>query len=103
MAHVFASDKIRNAHPHHSERSRRSTMAKKENVWVIPHKDGWAVKRENSDAPTMVEPRKVDAESYARELARKDQVELIVQRADGTIQKRNSYGHDPFPPRDAPH
>jgi hypothetical protein len=32
-------------------------------------------------------------------MARQDGVELIIQRKDGTIEERNSYGHDPFPPR----
>jgi hypothetical protein len=78
-------------------------MAKKENVWVIPHTGGWAVKREHSDTPEKIEPRKADAESYARDLARRDKVELIVQKSDGTIQKKNSYGNDPFPPEDKQH
>lgn len=78
-------------------------MAKKENVWVTPHEDGWAVKREGSDRASKVEHRKSDAESYAKDLAKKDQVELIVQRGDGTIQKKNSFGNDPFPPKDTQH
>lgn len=78
-------------------------MARKENVWVSPHEDGWAVKRENATRPTKVESSKVDAETYARDLAKRDHVELIVQRWDGTIQKKNSYGNDPFPPEDKQH
>ena len=58
-------------------------MAKK-NVWVSPRSDGtWEVQREGAQ--------------------RRDGVEVIIQRGDGRIQGRESYGNDPFPPRDTEH
>lgn len=45
-------------------------------------------------------PEKEDAIRYGRELSRKEQTELYIHKKDGTIQNRNSYGNDPFPPAD---
>ncbi len=79
-------------------------MAKKPNVWVSPRPDGrWEVQREGSQRPSKVEDRKVDAERAAREIGRRDRVEVIVQGQDGRIQQRESYGSDPHPPRDTEH
>lgn len=78
-------------------------MAKK-NVWVSPTGDGsWKVQREKSQRASKVTPTKAEAEKIARDLAKKDGVELIVQRQDGTIQEKDSYGGDPLPPRDTEH
>jgi hypothetical protein len=78
-------------------------MARKRNVWVSPHRDGWAVRREGSDKASRVTARKEDAVNIGRGMAQRDGTELIVQRKDGTIQSKDSYGHDPFPPRDTEH
>ncbi len=78
-------------------------MAKKRNVWVGPHPDGWAVRRERGQKPSRVTARKEDAVNIGRELAQRDGTELIVQRRDGTIQSKDSFGKDPYPPRDTEH
>lgn len=71
----------------------------KENIWISPRHNGWAVQRERSERASHVLPTKEEAVGVGRDIARQDGVELIIQRQDGTIQERNSYGHDPFPPR----
>lgn len=71
----------------------------KKNIWVSPRPDGWAVQREHSERASYVLPTKEEAKAIGRNMARQDGVELIIQRADGTIQEHNSYGNDPFPPR----
>lgn len=35
-----------------------------------------------------------------RAQAKRDQVELVIHRRDGTIQDSDSYGKDPHPPKD---
>jgi hypothetical protein len=72
----------------------------KENIWISPHPEGWAAQREHSERASRVFPTKIEAEMYGRGLARQDGVELFVQRLDGTIQDRRSFGNDPYPPRD---
>jgi hypothetical protein len=37
--------------------------------------------------------------SAARETARREQSEVIIQGEDGQIRERNSYGNDPHPPK----
>jgi hypothetical protein len=78
-------------------------MSKKRNVWVTPHKDGWAVKREGGERASRVTPRKEDAVKIGRDYAQRQGAELIIQGRDGIIQSKDSYGKDPFPPRDTEH
>lgn len=74
-------------------------MGRARNVWTGPHEDGWANRVEGNQRASRVFPSKSEAESAGRDQARRAGVEHIVQRRDGTIQRRNSYGDDPFPPR----
>jgi hypothetical protein len=39
----------------------------------------------------------------ARGTARRDRVEVVEHGRDGRIQDSDSYGRDPFPPRDKKH
>ena len=78
-------------------------MSKKKNIWITPHEDGWAVKREGSKRNSNVTKTKKEAEEIGRDLGKKDKVEVITQRKDGTIQSKDSYGHDPYPPKDTEH
>ncbi len=71
----------------------------KRNVWISPHPEGWAGHREKGERASRIVPNKDEAFEIGRDIARNNQVELIIQRRDGTIQDRNSYGNDPFPPR----
>jgi hypothetical protein len=71
-------------------------MSKKD-LHVVPHQDGWAVKREGGDRASSVHETKQDALDQGRGQARRDQVELVIHKKDGTI---DSYGNYPNPPRD---
>jgi len=46
---------------------------------------------------------KKEAEKIGRDLGKKDGVEVITQRKDGTIQSKDSFGNDPNPPKDTEH
>ena len=76
-------------------------MAKKSNH-VIPSKEkgGWAVKKSGSTKSSRSFDKKSEAVEYGRKLSRREKTELYIHKRDGTIQDRNSYGKDPFPPRD---
>ena len=78
-------------------------MSKKRNVWVVPHKNGWAVKREGANKASRVVSRKQDAIGIGRDIARKDGTEFIVQSKGGRIQSKDSFGKDPHPPKDTEH
>jgi hypothetical protein len=78
-------------------------MPKKRDIHVVPHPDGWAVERELARRPSAVTDTKQKAEEHAREIARREKVEVVIHRRDGTIQDSDSYGRDPSPPRDRKH
>ncbi|HEY8869472.1 MAG TPA: DUF2188 domain-containing protein [Candidatus Limnocylindrales bacterium] len=73
------------------------TMGK--NQWVVPHGDGWAQRGEGNDRVTRKFERQEDAIKAARETARRQRSEMIIQGEDGQIRERNSYGNDPNPPK----
>lgn len=73
----------------------------KNGTHVVPRdNDGWAVRKEGASRASKIFTTQADAVKYARELAQKEKAELYVHRRDGTIRERDSYGNDPFPPKD---
>jgi hypothetical protein len=75
-------------------------MKQKQDIWVSPRNGEWVVQREGEDCAIKVTDRKADAVNAARDIARQDRVDLIVQRKDGKIHQHDSYGNDPNPPKD---
>lgn len=69
------------------------------NVHIVPHNDGWAVKIEGNDRASSVHPTQREAEQAGRDRARRDHVEILIHGEDGRIRDRDSYGHDPYPPK----
>ncbi len=75
-------------------------MAKR-NQHVVPLGNGWAVKGEGNNRFTVITETKRDATAIARDIAKNNKSELIIHGKDGKIQAKDSYGNDPFPPRDS--
>ncbi len=69
------------------------------NQHVVPHPDGWAVKGEGNSKSTKVTTTQQEAISYAREIAKNQESELLIHGKNGAIRERDSYGHDPYPPK----
>ncbi len=74
-------------------------MAKKD-IHVVPHQDGWAVRKEGNDRASRVVDTQKEATQIARDQARREQVEVVIHRRDGRIRDSDSYGNDPHPPKD---
>ena len=74
-------------------------MSGKRNQHVVPHKDGWAVRGAGAERATAVYPTKQPAVDKAREIARKNETELLVHGRDGQIQSKDSHGKHAFPPK----
>ena len=75
-------------------------MARGRNQWVGPNGDGrWKVQGEGNSRATGIYDTKQEAERRGRDIAKNQSSELIVQRGNGTIQRRSSYGNDPYPPK----
>lgn len=83
-------------------KERTRTISKK-GIHVVPHEGGWAVKREGAIRASSVHDRKADALESARDLSRKNRVEVVIHGKDGKIQDRDSYGNGPHPPKDEKH
>lgn len=75
-------------------------MTKGKNQYVVPTKDGWGVRSEGSNKLTIKTDNKADALKIGTTIAKNQQSELTILKKDGKIQNKNSYGNDPFPPRD---
>jgi hypothetical protein len=68
---------------------------------VIPNAGGgWAVKNSGAVRASRTFNTQSEAIAYGRNAAKSAHSELYVHGRDGTIKNKNSYGNDPFPPRD---
>ena len=77
-------------------------MAKKD-IHVVPHPDGWAVKKEGNERASSVHETQTAALEQARKQGRRDHVEVVTHRPNGQIRDSDSYGDDPNPPKDKKH
>lgn len=77
-------------------------MSKKD-IHVVPHPEGWATKKEGAEKAGRVFETKQEAMEQGREQAKRENVELVPHKKDGTVQNPNSYGNDPNPPKDKKH
>lgn len=68
---------------------------------VVPNQDGgWDVKKGGGEKSIKHFDRKQDAVDHGREISKNQGSELVIHKKDGTIQKSDSHGGDPCPPRD---
>lgn len=72
----------------------------KRDIHVVPHKDGWATRKEGAERAGNVARTQLEAFDLARDQARREKVEVVIHRKDGSIRDSDSYGNDPSPPRD---
>lgn len=75
-------------------------MAKNKPVHVTPRGDKWAVKREGSSRASSLHATQKEAEQKGRQTARKEKTEFFLHNKQGQVRQRDSYGNDPYPPRD---
>ncbi len=63
---------------------------------VVPDDGAWKVKGENSIRASSIHDRKPDAIARAKQLAKVGRLgQVIVHKADGSIQTEYTYGRDP--------
>ncbi|EHL78044.1 DUF2188 domain-containing protein [Bacillus smithii] len=71
------------------------------NQHVTPHPGGgFQVKGAGNSRATKIFETQREAIAYGREIAKNQQSELLIHNRKGQIRERNSYGNDPFPPKD---
>ena len=75
-------------------------MAKRKEHHVVPNsKGGWDIKKGGGVRSIKHFDRKTDAESRAREISKYQGSELVIHGRDGKIQRSDSHGNDPHPPK----
>jgi hypothetical protein len=72
----------------------------KNDLHIVPHDKGWAVRRGGSTRASSIHPTQKGAQDAARAAAERDRVEVVIHGKDGRIRDSESHGHDPNPPRD---
>lgn len=75
-------------------------MAKGKNQHVVPHPKGWAVKGAGNSKATKVTRTQEEAINIAEKIARKQKSDTKIHGTTGKIRSGNSYGNDPYPPKD---
>jgi len=64
-------------------------------IFVSPDGEDWKVKVVGNQKASAICDTKAEAVERAKEIAQNQRLELLVQKLDGTIGWRNSYGNDP--------
>jgi uncharacterized protein YdaT len=75
----------------------------KKNQHVVPHGKEWAIKGAGNDKATKIVDTQSEAIKIAREIAINQKSEVVIHRPNGKIRDKDSYGNDPFPPKDKKH
>ncbi len=76
---------------------------KKKDIHVVPHSNGWATKKEGSSRAGSLHSTQKKAIDRAKEQAVREKSEVVIHRKNGQIRDSDSYGKDPFPPKDKKH
>jgi hypothetical protein len=67
---------------------------------VVPNPDGgWDVKKGGAERARGHFDRKQDAVDAGRSISPHQETELFIHRQNGRFQRRDSHGHDPYPPK----
>ena len=74
-------------------------MSKGNNQHVLPHGDAWAVRGAGNTRVTSKHATQLEAIEKAREIAIRNESELLIHNREGRIRAKNSYGDDPHPPK----
>jgi hypothetical protein len=73
------------------------------NQHVVPHGKVWAVKGAGNIKATKIVDTQAEAIKIAREIAINKKSEVLIHRPNGKIRDKDSYGNDPYPPKDKKH
>jgi uncharacterized protein YdaT len=69
------------------------------NQHIVRRGSQWAIHAKNALRDTRVVDTQSEAIDVGRQIAKKQRSELIIHGRDGRIRARDSYGNDPFPPK----
>lgn len=74
----------------------------RKSVHVVPNseKGGWDVKKGGAQRASSHTETKIEAVKMGRIISQCSNSELVVHGKDGKIQRSDSHGNDPCPPKD---
>jgi len=75
-------------------------MSRGKNQHVVKHPDGWAVKGAGNSKATKVTKTQKEAIGIAEDIAKNQKSDTKIHGENGKIRAGNSYGNDPYPPKD---
>ncbi len=75
-------------------------MKRGKNQHIVMHSRGWAVKGAGNKRATKVFSNQKEAIKYGQKIARNNNSDTKIHGRDGKIRAGNSYGNDPYPPKD---
>jgi hypothetical protein len=75
-------------------------MANPNNVHVVKRGDQWGTLREGGERASSLHDTQAEAVKAGRDMAREGKGELLIHGRDNQIRARDSYGNDPYPPKD---
>lgn len=73
------------------------------NQHVTKHPNGWQVIGAGNSKATKVTETQAEAIKYARDIAINQRTEVVIHGRNGRIRDKDSYGNDPYPPKDKRH
>ncbi len=74
-------------------------MARGKSVHIVPRGNGWAVKTGGAPRAAKVTRTQQQAIRVGRGIAKRNGAELVTHNQQGRIRAKDSFGHDPCPPR----
>ena len=74
----------------------------RKSVHITPNgnQGGWNVKKSGAQRASVHTETKADAVKMGRIISQRSGSELVIHGKDGRIQRSDSHGNDPCPPRD---
>jgi hypothetical protein len=70
------------------------------NQHVVPNGNQWSVKGAGNSKATKTLETQSEAIRIARGIAINQKSEVVIHRPNGQIRDKDSYGKDPYPPKD---
>src|SRR5262245_7592515 len=75
------------------------TSMASERLHIVPHEQGWALKREGANKIESTHPTQKEAIDAGRTCAQQEEVDLVVHRQDGTFRNVLTYTNEPMSER----
>jgi len=77
----------------------KKTKTRKEHHVVPNSQGGWDIKKPGGKKSIKHSPTKEEAVNVARKISKKQKTELVIHDKKGKIQRKDSHGNDPYPPK----